>query len=78
MVEAKQRWGDRLALAGGIDMHVLATATPEGVRAYTRQVLEACMSGGGYALGSGNTVANYIPLENYLAMLEEGIVSGNY
>jgi len=26
----------------------------------------------GYCLGTGNTVANYLPLENYLAMLEEG------
>ena len=29
-------------------------------------------SGGGYCLGTGNSVANYIPLDNYLAMLDEG------
>ncbi len=28
--------------------------------------------GGGYCLGTGNSVANYIPLENYLTMLDEG------
>ena len=28
--------------------------------------------GGGYCLGTGNSVANYIPLANYLAMLDEG------
>jgi uroporphyrinogen decarboxylase len=29
------------------------------------------MPGGRFALGSGNTIANYIPLENYCVMLEE-------
>jgi len=71
ITEAKRRWGHRVALLGGIDMDLLARGTPEQVRARTRQVLEACMPGGGFALGSGNTVANYIPIENYFAMLEE-------
>ena len=31
------------------------------------------MKGGGYALGSGNSIANYVPVENYLAMLDEGL-----
>lgn len=30
------------------------------------------MPGGGYCLGTGNSVANHIPTENYLAMLDEG------
>jgi len=29
------------------------------------------MLGGGYALGSGNSITNYIPIENYLIMLDE-------
>jgi uroporphyrinogen decarboxylase len=36
------------------------------------------MPGGGFALGSGNSLANYIPLENYFAMLEEGRSFGVY
>jgi len=78
VAEAKRRWGDRIALLGGIDVDFLTRAAPEAVRAKTREVLEACMPGGGYALGTGNTVANYIPLENYLALLEEGWRSGVY
>jgi len=78
VTEAKRRWGSRVALLGGVDVDILARGTPAQVRARTRQVLEACMPGGGYALGSGNTVANYVSLENYLAMLEEGRRSGVY
>jgi uroporphyrinogen decarboxylase len=78
VTEVKRRWGDRVAILGGIDVDLLARGTTEQVRAHTRAVLEACMPGGGYALGSGNSVTNYIPVENYLAMLEEGWRSGVY
>jgi len=78
VTEAKRRWGDRIALLGGVDMDVLARGSVDLVRRRTREVLEVCMPGGGYALGSGNSVANYIPLENYFAMLEEGWRVGSY
>jgi uroporphyrinogen decarboxylase len=69
---AKQRWGHRVALLGGLDLDFLCRATPEQVRARARATLDACMPGSGYCLGTGNSVANYIPLDNYLAMLDEG------
>jgi len=78
VAEAKRRWGDRTAILGGVDVDVLCRATAEEVAARTREILEACMPGGGYALGSGNTVTNYMPVENYLAMLEEGRRHGVY
>ncbi|MCE5207853.1 MAG: uroporphyrinogen-III decarboxylase-like protein [Chloroflexi bacterium] len=78
VAEVKKRYGDRIAILGGVDMHFLATRTEEEVRVYTRKVLEDCMPGGGYALGTGNSVANYIPLTNYLAMLDEGHRMGKY
>ncbi len=71
VIEAKERWGDRIAILGGIDMDVIARRSEEYVRQYVRNILEKC-AGKGYALGTGNTVANYIPLENYSAMLDEG------
>ncbi len=71
--EAYRRWGDRVAILGGVDMDVLGRGTEEQVRARTRQILEVCgVKGTGYCLGSGNTAANYIPKQNYLAMLDEG------
>ena len=41
-------------------------------RARVRDTLEKCLPGGGYCLGSGNSIANYVPLQNYLTMLDEG------
>jgi uroporphyrinogen decarboxylase len=56
-----------------VDMDLLGRGTEEQVRARTRQILEVCgVKGTGYCLGTGNTAANYIPKQNYLAMLDEG------
>jgi uroporphyrinogen decarboxylase len=71
--DAYRRWGDRTAILGGVDMDLLGRGTEEAVRARTREILEVCGSKGtGYCLGTGNTAANYIPKQNYLAMLDEG------
>jgi uroporphyrinogen decarboxylase len=70
--DAKRRWGDRLALLGGVDLDFLCRATEAEVRGRTRDILERCHPGGGYCLGTGNSVANYISVANYLAMLDEG------
>ena len=72
VVEAKRRYGDRLALLGGIDMDFLCRSEQAAIRQRVRQTLDRCMPGGGYCLGTGNTVANYVPLDNYLCMIDEG------
>ncbi len=66
------RYGDRVAALGGIDVDRLSRLPEDELRAYIRGVIGACMPGR-YALGSGNSVANYVPVENYLVMIEEGL-----
>ena len=68
----KQQWGGKIALLGGLDMDFMCRASEAEVRARTRRTLQVCQPGGGYCLGTGNSVANYISIENYLAMLDEG------
>ncbi|MCK6555878.1 hypothetical protein L6Q96_15075 [Candidatus Binatia bacterium] len=71
--EAYRRWGDRMAIMGGVDMDILGRGSQADVRRRTREILEVCAAHGtGYGLGSGNTAANYVPRGNYLAMLDEG------
>ena len=69
---AKKKYGDRITLLGGIDVDFLCRADEKAIRKRTRETLEVCLQGGGYCLGTGNSVANYIPAENYLLMLDEG------
>ena len=66
------RYGKRVAVIGGVDVDLLARGSEEQVRARTREILHACAPSGGYVLGSGNTIANYIPVRNFLAMVDEG------
>ena len=72
VISVKGQYGDRIALLGGIDVDFLCRASEEQIRQRVRDTLKACMPGGGYCLGTGNSVANYIPLDNYLAMMDEG------
>jgi len=36
------------------------------------------MPGDGYTLGTWNSVANYVPIRNYLAVLDEGAARQNH
>ena len=64
------RYGDRIGLLGGFDMDLLCRSTPD-------EIYEIVLENGrrfrrtarGYALGSGNSIPEYVPLENYYAML---------
>jgi uroporphyrinogen decarboxylase len=70
IVEVKQRVGDRLCLCGNIDVDILSRGSVEEVRALVRKRLEQLGPGGGYCLGSSNSVPDYALVENYLAMVE--------
>jgi uroporphyrinogen decarboxylase len=71
VMEYKRRYGERIGILGGIDMDKLVRMNESELRGYVREILDECMPDR-YALGSGNTVANYIPVKNYLIMLDEG------
>lgn len=71
VIEFKKRYGDKIGILGGVDMDKLCRLENKELRLYVRSILQECMPYR-YALGSGNSIANYIPPENYLAMLEEG------
>jgi uroporphyrinogen decarboxylase len=72
VIDCKATHGDRIALLGGIDVDFLCRSDEAAIRRRVRETLEACQPGGGYCLGTGNSVANYIPVENFLIMLDEG------
>lgn len=65
------RYGQRIAVLGGMDLNILTAATPDQVRQHTRFLMETCGARGRYAIGSGNSIPSYIPVANYLAMVDE-------
>ena len=71
--EAYDAWHDRIAVLGGFDINFMCTKTPEEIAARTRAMLERTQKDGGWAVGTGNSVPDYIPFENYIAMIKEAI-----
>jgi uroporphyrinogen decarboxylase len=72
--DLKHTIGQRTALLGGIDVDFLCRADEGTIRKRVRDTLDTCLPGGGYAVGTGNSVTNYIPVENYLAMVDEAML----
>jgi len=58
---------------GDVDMDYLSRQSPDEIRRYVRKLIEDCLPGGRFAVGAGNSVANYVPIENYFAMLDEAL-----
>ncbi len=72
----KRQYGTRLALLGGVDMNLLCRATPEELRPRVREIVEVCAVNGGFAIGTGNSLATYIPPANFVTMLEAALDVG--
>jgi uroporphyrinogen decarboxylase len=73
----KREYGDRFCIIGNIDSSgVLPYGSPQEVRAQVREAIEAGAPGGGYVLASDHSLHDGIPIENILAMFDEGIQVG--
>ena len=77
--EAYEHYGSSIGIIGGIDVDFLCRADETAIRRRVRKIVEQTAQRGGYCLGSGNSVTNYVPVDNYLIMLDEGrrALSGN-
>jgi uroporphyrinogen decarboxylase len=67
------RFGSRIAVLGGLDVNILSASSPEEVKKHTRRLIEICGSRGRFAVGSGNSIPSYVPVQNYLAMVDEAL-----
>ena len=76
--EVKRRYGDRLCLVGNIDLDLLVRMDPPFIRQMVRERILQLGPGGGYCAGSSNTIPDYVPLQNYIAMQEAIFEFGAY
>jgi uroporphyrinogen decarboxylase len=79
IVAIKREWGAQIALAGNVDLKkTLCGGRPEDVEAEVKYKIEALAPGGGWLLGSSNSIPDFVPLENYKALLAAGLRYGRY
>lgn len=71
VTEFAREYGHRIGVLGGVDVDCLVRMDEPQLRAYVRGIIDDCMPCR-WALGSGNSIANYVPVRNYLVMMDEG------
>ncbi len=68
--EAYDKFSSKIAILGGIDINFLCRASEQEIYKRCSLMLEKSQNKGCYALGSGNSIARYIPLNNYFTLLK--------
>ena len=64
-------YSDRIGLFGGIDVNILCLNNYDDVRRIVFEKLSSFRNvAKGFGIGSGNSIAYYVPVEGYLAMIE--------
>ena len=69
--EVKKKYGSQLCLLGHVDVDLLSRGSEDEVRKKVRENIKNAGYNGGYCVGSGNSVPEYVNYNNYLAMLDE-------
>lgn len=63
-----EKYGDKIGNFGGIDTDAVCRLDKASLREYITDVVQKCTGHGGFAFGSGNSIPDYVPVENYLNM----------
>lgn len=70
IADVKQRYGNKLCLIGNIDVDLLSRGTTDEIKKNVYKNVEEVGYDGGYCVGSGNSIPEYVKLENYITMIE--------
>ena len=65
-----EKYGDRIGNFGGIDTDAVCRLNKKDMEEYIKEVVRKSKGHGGFAFGSGNSIPDYVPVENYLNMNE--------
>jgi uroporphyrinogen decarboxylase len=77
--EVKRKYIGRLCVCGNIDLDsTLTMGTPKDVEDEVKMRLRTVAPGGGYCCGASNSVPEYVPFENYMAMIDTVKRYGKY
>lgn len=74
----EEMYGDRLCLVGNVSNELLRAGTPSQVEAVAKELISKLAPGGGYCVGSGNSVPHWAKFENFMAMRNAALTYGKY
>lgn len=64
-----ERYGDQIGNFGGIDTDAVCRLPKSEMEEYIRNVVNQCQGHGGFAFGSGNSIPDYVPVDQYVHMV---------
>lgn len=64
------RYGSAIGNFGGVDTDHLCRKSEKEIREIVKNVINYSVGHDGFALGSGNSIPDYVPVSGYLAMVE--------
>lgn len=76
--EVKAKFGERIALKGGIDPFILRDSAPEEIEPMVIKSIGEAAGGGGYTLASGDGVLKETPFENIHLLVKAAEKHGTY
>ncbi len=78
IVKVKQMYGDRLTLVGNVANELLRSGSVAEVENRVKDLIATVAPGGGYCVGSGNSVPEWAKFENFMAMRDTALKFGSY
>jgi len=78
LVKLKKRFGDQIALIGGMDERVLESNDRQAVEAMLLSQLPQAMAGSGYVLQVDHSVSPLVEYDTYKFFVERGLEIGTY
>jgi uroporphyrinogen decarboxylase len=70
IAEVKKKYGDKLSLIGHVDVDMICRGSREDIFSKVKENIERAGFNGGYCVGSGNSIPEYVNFDNYVALLE--------
>jgi uroporphyrinogen decarboxylase len=76
--EAWGRYSHRIAIMGGLDLNFIVQSTPQQIYRRAKEMLKRTSGCKAYSLGTGNSVPEYVPNDNYFAMIKAAYDTGGF
>jgi uroporphyrinogen decarboxylase len=78
IAKVKQMYGEKICIVGNVSNELLFSGSTQDINRRVKELLRDVAPGGGYCLGSGNSVPDWAKFENYMAMRDTCLKHGAY
>jgi uroporphyrinogen decarboxylase len=68
--ELKKKLYGKVAIIGNVSVDLLTNGTPQMIEVDVKEHIRRLAPGGGYVISSSNSIAYYVPVENYRVLLD--------